>query len=116
MAVVLSGSCARHPPENAAPEAPGEIALTVENHHWSDIIISVVHDGVAERIGIAPAVKTTSFFIASRKLGNSGLIQLRGRPVGGPEYHTTESFLIRPGQEIQWTLESDLTRSSVAVY
>jgi hypothetical protein len=113
---MVSGGCARHQTEKASPKAAGEIALVVENHHWSDVIVWVVHDGVAERIGLAPAVKTSSFFIESRKLGTSGLIQLRGRPVGAPEYHTTESFLIRPGQEIQWTLESDLARSSVAVY
>jgi hypothetical protein len=115
-ALLLSYGCARNTAGNASPDAAGEIALVVENHHWSDVIVSVVHDGVAERIGIAPAVNTSSFVIANRKLGNSGLIQLRGRPVGSPEYHTTESFLIRAGQEIQWTLESDLTRSSVAVH
>jgi hypothetical protein len=116
IAVMLCSGCPKHPPANASPDAAGEIALIVENHHWSDVIVWVVHEGVAERIGTAPAVKTSSFFIPNRKLGNSGLIQLRGRPVGSPEYHTTESFLIRAGQEIQWTLESDLTRSSVAVH
>ena len=88
----------------------------VENHHWSDVVVSVVHDGVAERVGLATATKTSTFFFPSRRLGPSGLIQLRGHAVGAPDDHTTDAFLIQPGQEVQWTLESDLARSSVAVH
>jgi hypothetical protein len=109
--------CGRHRADTS-PETGsiGEIALVVENHHWSDVVVSVVHDGVAERVGVATAVKTSTFIVQSRRLGTSGLLQLRGRAVGGPSTHTTESFLVRPGQEIQWTLESDLASSSVAVH
>ena len=88
----------------------------VENHHWSDVIVSVVHDGVVERIGLATAVKNSTFIIPIRRLGTSGLMRLRGHPVGSPEDHTTDAFLIQPGQQIEWTLESDLARSSVAVH
>lgn len=93
-----------------------EISLVVENHHWNDVVVSVVHDGVVERVGMAIATKTSTFFFPSRRLGTSGLIQLRGHAVGAPDDHTTEKFLVQPGQEIQWTLESDLAHSSVAVY
>jgi len=41
---------------------------------------------------------------------------LRAHPVGAPDSFTTELLTIRPGQQIQWTLESDLTRSSVGVH
>ena len=93
----------------------GEIALVVDNHHWSDVIVSVVHDGVAERVGLATAVKSSSFILQSRRLGQTGLIRLRGHAIGSPEDHTSDSFLVQPGQEILWTLEGDLARSSVAV-
>jgi hypothetical protein len=97
-------------------EFGAEISLVVENHHWNDVVVSVLHDGVVERIGLATAVKTTTFVIPSRRLGAAGLIRLRGHPVGAPDDHTTDAFLVQPGQEIQWTLESDLARSSVAVH
>jgi hypothetical protein len=101
-------------PSGARPNA--DILLVVENHHWNDVVVYVVHDGVAERIGLATAVKTSTFVLPYRRLGTSGVIRLRGHPVGAPDDHTSDSFLIQPGQEIQWTLESDLARSSVAVH
>ena len=111
-------ACARQSThsDDTTPSGKGEIALVVENHHWNDVVVSVVHDGVAERVGLAIATKTSTFFFPSRRLGTSGLIRLRGHAVGAPDDHTTEAFLIQPGQEIQWTLESDLARSSVAVH
>jgi len=117
--LVLLGSsgCARHGTESdAASESRAEIALVVENHHWNDVIVYLLHDGVADRIGLATAVKTSTFIIPSRRLGTSGLVQLRGHAVGAPDDHTTDAFVVRPGQEIEWTLESDLARSSVAVH
>jgi hypothetical protein len=98
------------------PATPGEIVLIVENHHWNDVIVSVVHDGVVDRVGLATAVQTSTFILASRRLGTAGIVRLRGHAVGAPDSHTTESFTVRPGQEIQWTLESDLEHSSVAVH
>ena len=87
-----------------------------ENHHWNDVVLYVLHDGVADRIGLATAVKTSTFIFPSRRLGPSGMIQLRAHAVGAPDDHTTDRFPVQPGQEIQWTLESDLAHSSVAVH
>jgi len=116
--LLASGACARHSAESGdvAYRSRSEISLVVENHHWNDVVVSVVHDGVSERVGLATATKTSTFFFPSRRLGSSGLIQLRGHAVGAPDDHTTEAFLIQPGQEVQWTLESDLAHSSVAVH
>jgi hypothetical protein len=120
LALFLIGTvgCGRHSAESAPPgaEPSADVLLVVENHHWNDVVVYVVHDGVAERIGLATAVKTSTFVLPYRRLGTSGLIRLRGHAVGAPDDHTTDSFLIQPGQEIQWTLESDLARSSVAVH
>jgi hypothetical protein len=112
-ALLIPAACARHRAETAGADA--EIVLTIENHHWNDVVVSVLHDGVVERLGLVQAVKTSRLLISSRRLSN-GLIQLRAHAVGAPDDHTTETFSIRPGQEIQWTLESDLSRSSVAVH
>jgi hypothetical protein len=111
-------SCARHgaSSDNAAPGAAAEIVLVVDNHHWNDVIISVLHDGVVDRIGMATAVKVSTFVLPSRRLGTSGIVRLRAHAVGAPDDHTTDVFPVQPGQEIQWTLESDLARSSVAVH
>jgi hypothetical protein len=117
LALLGSSGCARHTAESGAtPESRADIALVVENHHWSDVVVYLLHDGVTDRIGLATAVKTSTFVIPSRRLGTAGLVQLRGHAVGAPDDHTTEAFIVQPGQEIEWTLESDLARSSVAVH
>jgi hypothetical protein len=117
LALLGSPGCARHAAESGDGwESRPDIALVVENHHWSDVIVYLLHDGVLDRIGLATAVKTSTFIIPSRRLGTAGLVRLRGHPVGAPDDHTTEAFVVRPGQEIEWTLESDLARSSVAVH
>jgi hypothetical protein len=115
--ILCAFGCARHGAESGAvAESRAEVALVVENHHWNDVVVSVLHDGGVERIGLATAVKTTTFIIPSRRLGAAGLIRLRGHSVGAPDDHTTDAFTVQPGQEVQWTLESDLARSSVAVH
>jgi hypothetical protein len=117
--ILGSISCGGHSGKASGPapeSASGEIVLVVDNHHWNDVVISVLHDGVLDRVGLATAVKTTTFVLPSRRLGTSGIIRLRGHAVGAPDSHTTDSFPVQPGQEIQWTLESDLEHSSVAVH
>src|SRR3954470_11489857 len=115
--LLASSACAgrRARSDTAAPSA-AEIVLVIDNHHWNDVIVSVLHDGVADRIGMATAVKISTFILSSRRLGTSGILRLRAHAVGAPDDHTTDAFPVQPGQEIEWTLESDLARSSVAVH
>ena len=111
--LLLTPACARH---SAAGMGDDDIVLVVENHHWTDVVVSVLHDGVVDRIGMVTAVKTSTLVIPGRRLGLFGMIRLRAHAVGAPDDHTSESFPIRPGQEITWTLESDLAGSSIAVH
>jgi hypothetical protein len=99
-----------------APASSSEVVLVVENHHWNDVVVSVLHDGVVDRVGLATAVKTSTFVLPTRRLGTAGIIRLQGHAVGAPDSQTTEAFPVQPGQEIQWTLESDLSHSSIAVH
>jgi hypothetical protein len=109
--------CGGHPGKASAP-APqsGEVTLVVENHHWNDVVVSVLHDGVVDRVGLVTAVMTSTFVLPSRRVGPAGIIRLRAHAVGAPDSHTSDAFPVQPGQEIQWTLESDLSHSSVAVH
>jgi hypothetical protein len=116
--LLASSGCGRQgaSTDNDQPQPATEVVLLIDNHHWSDVVISVLHDGVVDRIGMATAVKISTFVLPSRRLGTSGVIRLRGHAVGAPDEHTTDAFLVQPGQQIEWTLESDLARSSVAVH
>lgn len=107
-----AGARGSQPP---APE-PVEVILTVTNHHWLDVTIYVLHDGQRSRVGTVTAVSTQQFVLPMRLLGISRQFQLLGEAIGSPAYARTEMLLIQPGQAIEWTLESDLRRSSVGVF
>jgi len=49
-------------------------------------------------------------------VGQSRDIVLVGEAVGSRDMVRTETLIIKPGQMIEWTLETDLRRSSVGVY
>ena len=98
------------------PEHNAEVALEVENHGWSDIVISLVRGTSVERLGMVGGLNTQTFVFPYRKLGAGTDVRLRAYPIGGPKPYTSENVLVQPGQWIKWTLESDLTRSFLGVY
>jgi hypothetical protein len=93
-----------------------EVALEVENHGWSDVVIYLVRGTAVDRLGMVGSLSTKSFVFPYRKLGIGTDVRLRADPIGGPRTFTSENLLVQPGQWIKWTLESDLTRSFLAVY
>ena len=111
-------ACHHAAPESAArPVDPNaEIPLEIANHNWLDVIIYVVRDGQASRVGIANASSSASFALPARMLGQGREIRLWGHPIGGTGGALTESVVVQPGQWIEWTLESDLDRSAIGVY
>jgi hypothetical protein len=115
--LLTSGCAARSvpPDEEDAHGESVEMALEVENHNWSDIVIYLIHGSQSHRVGMVTAVSTAHFAFPYRQLGTGGNARLRAYPVGGPQAVTSENLLVQPGQWIKWTLESDLRRSFVAV-
>jgi hypothetical protein len=119
LAGILLGCASRS--EDSDPDAPlspasAEVALEVENHAWSDIVIYLVRGTATDRLGMVGSLSTATFVFPYRKLGVGTDVRLRAYPIGGPRAFTSEHVLVQPGQWIKWTLESDLTRSFLAVY
>ncbi len=103
-------------PQPAVNVPEGEIALNVVNHNYLDVVIYVVHDGVRTRVGMATGSSATMVFLPARLLGQGREIQLRGYAIGSNDYAITQILVVQPGQLIEWTLETDLRRSSVGVF
>jgi hypothetical protein len=93
-----------------------EVALEVESHNWSDVVIYLVRGGNTERLGTVGALNTETFVLPFRRMGTGGDVRLRAYPIGGPAPFTSEALLVQPGQWIKWTLENDLSRSFLGVY
>ena len=108
------GSKATASPASDVPE--GEIALSVTNHNYLDVVIYVVHDGVQTRVGTVTGSSSAVFFLPVRLLGQAREIQLLGDAIGNDAYARTEILVVQRGQYIEWTLETDLRRSSVGVF
>src|SRR6266849_8011263 len=107
------GKAASSPASNV-PE--GEIALSVTNHNFLDVVIYVLHDGVQTRVGMVTGSSSTVFFLPARLLGQGREIQLFGDAIGNDTYARTDILVVQAGQYIEWTLETDLRRSSVGVF
>ena len=115
--LLTSGCAARSVPADAE-EAHGEsveMALEVENHNWSDLVIYLMRGSQSRRLGMVTAANTAHFTFPYRQLGSGGNARLRASAVGGSQAVTSENLLVQPGQLIKWTLESDLRRSFLVV-
>ena len=114
----LFSGCANRGPasDDGGSERNAEIAVEVENHSWSDVVIYLVRGTAAERLGMVGSLNSETFVFPFRRLGIGGDVRLRAYPIGGPSAFTSENLYVQPGQWIKWTLESDLSRSFLGVY
>jgi hypothetical protein len=94
----------------------GEIALSVTNHNYLDVVIYILRGGQSMRVGTVTGSSSYTFYVPFRLLGLGRDIQLVGDAIGSGDVARTEILIIQPGQYIEWTLETDLRRSSVGVY
>jgi len=120
LAALVAGpvGCGGHHQVDEEPEADplAPTPLTVTNNNWLDVVVYVYHDGETSRVATVTAAATANFFLPAWMLGHSRSIRLIGHGVGSSSSISTELIHVQPGQFIEWRLESDLARSSVAVY
>ena len=118
---LLLAACARHRvednPQLAEPQPiSGPVVLEVENHNWSDVVLSVVHDGRTHRLAQIGAAHDQSFEIPQRLIGDQGLIRLELHRIGGRDDYRTEAVSVRTGNTIRLTIEGKLEHSSIGVW
>ncbi len=114
--LLLLAAC-RHREEAVATESwsTSKIVLTIVSHHWNDVRLYLLHDGVTERIGFVNAASNATFYLPGRYFASGAGFQLRASPMGDPAGFTSEVLIIQPNQIITWTLETQLVRSSVLI-
>jgi hypothetical protein len=103
-------------PQSGFDVPAGEIALNVTNHNYLDVVIYVLHDGQQTRVGTVTGSSTALLFVPLRLLGMGHELQLYGRAIASDIVARTPTLILQPGQYIEWTLETDLRRSSVGVF
>ena len=94
------------------------IALRVHNYNWQDVRIYFVPENGARQVRLATIGSYTSGTIPLRgqikaSLRASGAARFVIRPLGSRQGHTTEPLIVRPGDEMQLTVESRLKYSTL---
>jgi hypothetical protein len=112
----LAGSaCAGHSPRPAASAGRRCVPLEVDNHNWGDVVVTLLYDGSSLRLGLVTAASKATLVVPERVTGSSHVLQLNAHAVGNPRRHTSERFTTSIGEVLEWDLESELTRSSLAI-
>jgi hypothetical protein len=100
--------------QNPVDDETDVVTLNVINHNPLDMVIYNVRGGYRERIGDVTAASRGAFRLHLRRYpGNE--VQFYADPVGRSQGVTSEVLHLFPGQSADWTLETDLARSSIAI-
>jgi hypothetical protein len=102
--------------DSATTPSQSKVAIVVSNHHWLDVRIYMVRGGVTRRLGTAGSQSTTTFTVPVHRLDANGEIRLRAETIGGNDAVETDRLMLRGGEEVVWTIESQMALSSVLVY
>jgi hypothetical protein len=128
LVIAASPGCAHRSPVGgtaAAPDGgkgtervvtPRFVLVSVENHNWSDVVVSVVRDGASNRIGTVTAASNAVLRLPGHFIEGSTPLQLIAHPIGDRASYRSQPFVVQAGQQITWTLENGLARSSLAVF
>jgi hypothetical protein len=110
------GACRSNGPDTSpTPDPDTPVLVEVENHYLGDVVIYLVRGTQRERLGMVTALSTAEYSFPWRRLVGSSVNRLLAYPIAGSAY-ASDPLQVQPGQSIKWTLESDLNRSSLAVY
>ena len=109
-------ACRKRDATTPAPDPNTAVPVEIENHYMGDVTIYLVRGSLRQRLGMVTALGTAEFTFPWRWLSQSGSSRLLAYPIAGARAQLSEPLIVQPGQWIKWTLEADLTRSSMAVY
>jgi hypothetical protein len=106
----------RSDPGAAPPDPATPVVLDVENHVQGDVVVYLRHGNQNIRLGTVTGLGTATFTFPWHQMGIMGSSWLVARPFGGSRAYHSEPLVFQPGQSLKLTVESDLDRSSVAVW
>jgi hypothetical protein len=114
-----TAGCSRHrsPTSDTLPATTDEgWSLTVVNRHWLDVSVYVMSDGQRARVGTVSATRTETYELPAHMIRSGRIIRLEANPIGATRVVRTDPLAVQQGQHVEWTLETGLERSSVAIW
>lgn len=114
-AAVVFG-CGHRRSSAVEPVPESDWTLTVNNHHWLDVSVVVLYDGGRARVGTVAATHKETYTLPFRMITAGRPVRFEANPIGATRNVTTDALTVRGGGHVEWTLETGLERSSVAVW
>ena len=114
--VAALAGCSRRPVASGETTPDEGWTLRVVNHHWLDVSIYVMSDGRRAHVGTVSATHTENYEMPAGLIGPGRLIRLEGNPIGAMRTVRSDAVAVQGGQRVEWTLESGLERSTLAVF
>jgi hypothetical protein len=112
----LALACRRPDEATIAPDPDRTVLVEVVNHFQGDVVIYLLRGSQRERLGLVTALGDGAFTFPYRRLGASGSTRLLAYPIAGSSAYASDPLYIQPGQSVKWTLEAELSRSSLVSY
>ncbi len=123
-----AGGC--RPARSSTAAAPAEdpvsfhsavIPVQIQNDNMQDLTIFVFHNGTRTKIGIAGAAQETTVTFPARLSEGAATVQIAAVPLIGGRFGwrksiVSEAISVHRGERVVFNLESDLARSTIAVF
>jgi hypothetical protein len=90
-------------------------AAVIVNHGQLDVRVYVVGDGTRDLLGFVTAGSIRRFTI-DPDIVRAAWLTLTADPVGSTEIIETDSFVLRPGDVVEWTIRTRTESSSFVIY
>jgi hypothetical protein len=95
--------------------APRQI-VRVSNHSWDEIELSAMRGGSRRVLGGISGAQDATIFVTDDMLDVDGRLQLAARVQGKPGVLLMQPLRVPSGNYVDWSLENDIGRSTVAYF
>jgi hypothetical protein len=113
----LTACGANQETEDVAPiTQTGPVTIVAQNRRTDDVVVTLVRDGLRQRLGLVTAQSDGNFQIPWSQVSNSGRVRLVATPIAGRRSFVSEQLILRPGSEVTVSLTPLLNQSLVRVY
>jgi hypothetical protein len=115
--IVLAGCGANPAAETVEPAASTDpVTVLTENRRSDDVVVSLVRDGVRQRLGLVAAQTRGTFEVPWTGVANAGRVRVVATPIAGRRSFVSEQLVLRPGSEVTISVTPALGQSAVQVY
>lgn len=91
------------------------VTLFVKNYNWSTVHVYVLASGQTISMGQLTSMDTATYPLPRSALGGAREIRLIADPIGSTTAFMSEPILIEAGDRVEWTIQNQLSQSSVMV-